>query len=167
MKRRITFALALLFSLSLPLASFAASQGHGSMKGMDHGSAKGGHEQMAGHEEMKDMTLFGEQTRAGVTAMAHIKDVGAAMKKAGMDFTHHVAIMFQDAKTGKAVTEGQVAMKVTGPDGKTGEPVKLVGMGGHFGADLALKQKGEYTFEVGTKLADGQKRQFEFKQTVK
>ena len=32
-----------------------------------------------------------------------------------------------------------------------------MGMGGHFGADVALTAKGEYQFTVGTKLADGGK----------
>jgi hypothetical protein len=40
-------------------------------------------------------------------------------------------------------------------------------MQGHFGADVALSEKGKYEFTVGTKLADGEKRQFEFSYTLK
>ena len=36
-----------------------------------------------------------------------------------------------------------------------------------FGADIALTAKGAYRFTVGTRLADGKKRQFEFEYTVK
>ena len=43
----------------------------------------------------------------------------------------------------------------------------LVVMDGMFGADLALIEKGEYRFTVGTKLADGKKRQFVFKYPAK
>jgi hypothetical protein len=42
-----------------------------------------------------------------------------------------------------------------------------MGMGNHFGADVALSEKGEYQFQVGSKLADGKTRQFHFSYTVK
>lgn len=160
MKKRNFLAVSLFFALFLPLATaFAVShehQGmdHGTMNKMDHG-ARGG------------MAMLGDVTLEGVKAMAHLNDVGAAMKKAGLDATHHLMVAFADAKTGKQITEGSVAAKITGPDGKAGGPVKLVGMEGHFGADIALKQKGDYTFEVGSKLPDGKVRQFEFKHTLK
>jgi hypothetical protein len=41
-----------------------------------------------------------------------------------------------------------------------------MGMEGHFGADIVLPEKGEYHFKVGTKLADGQKREYHFHHTV-
>ena len=174
MNKKFTFVL-LFCTLSLPLTALAATHEPADMKGMDHGSMSSGamdHGSMAGMDHgsmaMKgDMIMLGEDTESGVKAMAHLKDVGAAMSKMGMDTTHHLMVMFADAKSGNPIEEGSAAVKITGPDGKTGEPVKLMGMGGHFGADVTLKQKGEYTFEVGSKLADGQKRTFEFKQTLK
>ena len=42
-----------------------------------------------------------------------------------------------------------------------------MGMQGHFGADITLSETGEYKFMVGTKLADGEKRQFEFEYKMK
>ena len=42
-----------------------------------------------------------------------------------------------------------------------------MGMGNHFGADIVLPAKGEYQFQVGSKLADGSKRQFTFHYTLK
>lgn len=46
-------------------------------------------------------------------------------------------------------------------------PLELMGMQGHFGADVTLDKPGDYRFEVGSKLADGEARQFEFKTTLK
>jgi hypothetical protein len=80
---------------------------------------------------------------------------------------YHFMMMFSDAKTGEALHEGTVAVKITGPgDTQAGAAIPLMGMGGHFGADVALLKKGEYHFMVGTKLSDGQKRPFEFSYTV-
>jgi hypothetical protein len=44
--------------------------------------------------------------------------------------------------------------------------LSMHGMEGHFGVDLTLAA-GTYKFAVGTKLADGKKRQFEFTAVVK
>lgn len=162
MKKRIGFLAALLLALSLPFSAMAMSHehsGHGSKK-MDHGAHAGA----AGHE---NMVMVGDDTEDGVKGSAHLNDVAAAMKKAGQNFTHHFMVIFADQKTGKQITEGQAALKVTGPDGKTSEPVKLIAMDGHFGADIVMSQKGNYKFEVGTKLPDGKKRTFEFKQVLK
>lgn len=158
MKRHM--ALVLLFLLSLPLSALAMSHDHGGHGGqaMDHGAMAMDH---------GNMIMVGDDVEDGVKASAHLKDVAAAMKKAGQPFTHHFMVIFADQQTGQAITEGTAALKVTGPDGKTAEAIKLIGMEGHFGADVVLPQKGEYTFEVGTKLPDGKKRTFQFKQSLK
>jgi len=98
--------------------------------------------------------------------MAHLKDVKAALAKMGMTETHHFMAAFVD-KTGKQITEGTVAVKIVSPAGKEAEPIKLMGMEGHFGADITLAEKGKYLFKVGTQLPDGKKRQYEFKYEVK
>lgn len=170
--------LKLLLTLSLmallSLTTQALAMDHGSSpkdmdKGMDHGSmnksmdhGKDGHMgmNMEGH-----MMMLGTAEVDGVTAMAHLNDVHEAMAKAGMAKTHHLMIAFEGAQ-GK-IEKGAVAVKVTRPDGTTEKPAMLMGMQGHFGVDLELKEKGTYTFEVGTKLADGKKRQFTFSHEVK
>lgn len=77
-------------------------------------------------------------------------------------------VMFNDAATGAAIEQGTVAVKIIDPKtGKAGGPIALMGMGNHFGADVALTEKGEYQFQVGTKLVDGNKRQFQFSHTIK
>jgi hypothetical protein len=129
-------------------------------------------EQHGDHGAMQMMhtktIMLGEETVEGVKAMAHLNDVGAMMAKMGMKENYHFMVMFSDAKTGAAIDQGSVAVKITDPKtSKTGEAIPLMSMGPHFGADILLPGKGEYTFQVGSKLADGTKRQFTFHYTVK
>ena len=144
--------------LTLPGALFAASHEH-NMAGMDHGTKKKG-------DMHKGMLTVGEQTVDGVKAIVYLNDVKATMAKMGMKETHHLMIHFY-AKDGKTIETGTAAVKIKGPDGKEGAPIKLMGMDKHFGADVILEQKGSYAFTLGTQLADGTKRQFELKYEVK
>jgi len=136
----------------------------------DHGNQPKA-EQQGGHGPMSmrntKTIMLGEQTVEGVTAMAHLNDVGALTAKMGMKENYHLMLMFTDAATGKAVSEGAAAVKITDPEtGKAGAPIPIMGMGDHFGADIALPVKGKYSFEIGTKLADNKTRQFTFQYTV-
>ena len=133
--------------------------GHGggaSMGSMDH----------AGMMMDAATVMLGDQTVQGVKAVAHLRDVKAAMAKMGMKETHHFMVNFV-GKDGKPVTEGTVAVKIENPAGAVGDPIALPGMQGHFGADIVLMEKGTYTFRVGSKLPDGVVRQYEFKHEVK
>jgi hypothetical protein len=112
--------------------------------------------------------MLGEQTVEGVKAKGLLNDVGAMMAQMGKKENYHFMVMFSDAKTGTAIEQGTVAVKITDPKtGQTGEAIPLMGMGNHFGADVVLPGKGEYHFQVGSKLADGSKRQFHFSHTIK
>ena len=176
----ITLALALVIAPSLALAHCgscdmkpasgqkvaAQHAGHDDHKGHDH-SGHDDHKDHSGMAAMGDMLDLGAKSEKGVKAMAHMKDVRASMTKMGMKTTHHFMVMFNDAKSGKAVESGKVAVKITGPDGTVTGPVELMGMQGHFGADVILDKKGEYKFQIGSKLADGTSRQFEFKTILK
>jgi len=153
--RKTIVLLAALFALSVPLAAVAAME-HGKMEGMEH----------SGMMMEGGMIMLGDETEDGVKAMAHLKDVKEAMAKMGMKETHHFMIAFVDTATGKAVESGTVAVKIEDPSGKEGKAIKLMGMQGHFGADIVLPEKGEYHFLVGTKLLDGKKRQYHFHYTV-
>jgi hypothetical protein len=130
------------------------------MKGMEHGSMEG--MEHAGMKMDENTIMLGEEVEHGVKAMGHVKDVSEAMAEMGMEQTHHFAVMFMDTETGEPIEEGTVAVKIEQPNGQEIGPVKLMGMQGHFGADITLSEKGRYTFIVGTKLPDGEKRQFEF-----
>jgi len=160
--KKVNAILVALCLLGLPLTA-------GAMEGMkhgEHGKMEGmKHEGHGGMKMEEGMIMVGEETEEGVKAMAHLNDVKAAMAKMGMKETHHFMVAFVDT-AGNPVTEGTVAVKIKNPAGKEGAPVKLMGMDGHFGADIVLPEKGEYHFKVGTKLADGKKREYHFHYTV-
>ena len=134
----------------------------------DHGDHKdhSGHDH-SGMAAAGGMLDLGSKAEKGVKATAEMKDVRAAMAKTGMKTTHHFMISFADEKSGQALDAGTVAVKVVDPAGTVTGPMALMGMQGHFGADVILDQPGEYKFQVGSKLADGQTRQFEFKTLIK
>ena len=157
------FLLPALLSLALMPAGVMA-QTH------DHGAAPGGHE-MPGHEmpmghEMAmdhgQMIMLGAKTVDGVKAEAHLNDVREAMAKAGMKQTHHFMVLFTEEKTGKTMAAGTAALKVKGPDKVESAAIPMMGMEGHFGADIVLDAAGPYEFTLGTRLTDGKTRQFQF-----
>jgi len=127
--------------------------------------AHAGHAQKShsGMEMDGETLMLGEQVVEGVEAMAHLKDVKAAMAKVGMAHTHHLMVEFYRVPAGEPMDQGLAAGKIVDPAGKESAALTLVGMDGHFGADLTLGEKGDYLFKIGTKLADGKKRQYEFK----
>ncbi len=174
MNRQISvFLAAVVLTLAQGGAAYSAqdhgAMGHGSptpATSAAHGSSSA-HGAMAGHAAMAGTVMLGEVTEAGVTAMAHIADVGAAMAAAGRKENHHLMVMFRDA-AGKPLAQGTVALRLTAPgSAEPGAPMALAPMAGQFGADLALTGKGLYRFEIGTKLADGVKRQFAFSYEIK
>jgi hypothetical protein len=156
MKKLISILLTAALVAAIPLAA-AAQHDHGKKK--PHGTHGKKMDHGAGHE---DMMMIGEQSVAGVKGMAHLNDVREAMAKMKMKETHHFMVLFMDEASGAPIEEGTAAVRITGPDGQEGSPVRLIAMDGHFGADVVLDKQGNYTFVVGTRLPDGQTRQFEF-----
>jgi len=110
------------------------------------------------------MMMLGEETEDGVSAMGHYKVYDSkameSMAKMGMSATHHFMISFKD-QHGQPITEGTVAVKVKSGD-QEGKPVMMMQMGEGFGADITVPKGEEVKLKVGTKLADGKKRQYEF-----
>jgi hypothetical protein len=157
--KKTTVLIAALFAFAAPMTSFAAMD-HGSMAGMDmdHGSHKGD----VAHEEVVD----GVKATFKVMSMKeHMKTMKMEMPKE-MKETHHIAVNFQDAKTGKALTEGEVKIKVQNPD-KSVQDKDLMGMQGHFGADFDLSKKGKYGVMCKFLLKDGKTRSAKFWYTAK
>ena len=76
------------------------------------------------------------------------------------------AVEFKDAKSGKALVEGEVKVKVQNPD-KSDQTKDLMGMQGHFGADFDLSKKGKYGVMSKFLLKDGKTRSSKFWYTVK
>lgn len=156
--KKMTVLIAALFALSAPLASLAMDH-----EGHDHGSmGHGDHKGNVAHEEVAD----------GVKATFVIQTMAESMKAMGMEMpmgvkeTHHVHVEFKDAKTGKALTEGEVKVKVQNPD-KSEQSKELMGMQGHFGADFDLSKKGKYGVMCKFQLKDGKVRSAKFWYTVK
>jgi hypothetical protein len=166
--KKLNAILVTLSLLALPLTA-GAMEGHGThgkTEKMEHGSMKEmKHGEHGGMEMHGGMIMLGEQTKAGVKAMAHLNDVKEAMAKTGMKETHHLMVAFVD-DSGEPVTEGTVAVKIKDAAGNESGPVKLMGMEGHFGADIVLEKSGKHEFMVGTKLKDGQTRQYHFEHMV-
>jgi hypothetical protein len=161
MKRTVLFFAVLSF-LTLPAMTIGQAQTDHSQHMMppqgEHGTMEMGRTKTI---------MLGEQTVEGVKAKGLLNDVGAVMAQMGKKENYHFMVMFSDAKTGTAIEQGTVAVKITDPKtGQTGEALHLMGMGNHFGADVVLPGKGEYHFQVGSKLADGSKRQFHFSHTI-
>lgn len=154
--KKITILFAALFALAAPVVSFAAMD-HGAMK-MEHDSHKGD----VAHEEVVD----GVKATFRVMSMKeHMKAMKMEMPKE-MKETHHIAVEFKDAKTGKALTDGEVRIKVQNPD-KSDQAKDLMGMEGHFGADFDLSEKGKYGVMCKFQLKDGKTRSAKFWYTVK
>ena len=152
---KMTVLIAAVFALSAPLA--ARAMDHGSMK-MDHGA----HNADVAHEEVVD----GVKATFRVMSMKeHMKAMGMEMPKE-MKETHHIAVEFKDAKSGKALTEGEVKVKMQNPD-KSDQSKELMGMQGHFGADFDLSKKGKYGVMCKFQLKDGKVRSAKFWYTSK
>lgn len=154
--KKITVLIAALFALTAPVASIAAMD-HGSMD-MGHGDHKGD----VTHEEVVD----------GVKAIFKVMSMKEHMKAMKMEMpkemkeTHHVAVELKDAKSGKALTEGEVKVKVQNPD-KSGQSKVLLGMQGHFGADFDFSKKGKYGVMCKFQMKDGKVRSAKFWYKVK
>jgi opacity protein-like surface antigen len=153
MKKR-TLLIAVLFATALPVASFAAMD-HANHVSMDMGH--GGHQGDVAHEEVVD----GVKATFKVMSMKeHMKAMNMELPK-GMKETHHIAVEFKDAKTGKAMTDGEVKVKIQNPD-KSDQSRDMLGMQGHFGADFDLSKKGKYGVMCKFQLKDGKVRSAKF-----
>lgn len=153
--KRLVLTLAAILAISAP-AVFAAEHGEHDMHG--------GHASMGGpaHEEVID----------GIKATFTVQTMADAMKAMDMEMpkgvkeTHHISLALKDVKSGKALTEGEAKVKVQGPDKKE-QTIDMMGMHGHFGADVDMKKKGKYGVMSKFKTADGKTRQAKFWYTVK
>ena len=143
--------IALAAALTLMTANVFAASGH-----------HDGHQGDVAHEEVVDGV---KATFKMMSIKEHMKAMKMEMPK-GMKETHHLAVEFKDAKTGKTLTEGEVKVKVQNPD-KTEQTKDLTGMQGHFGADFDLAKKGKYGVMSKFQLKDGKVRSAKFWYTVK
>lgn len=149
--KKMTILIAALFAFLAPMTSFA----------MDHEPMKmerGGMMSMGklAHEEVVD----------GVKATFNVIDIKAKMAEMGMKETHHIMVVFTDVKSGKQLGEGEVKVKVQGPD-KSEQLKDLMAMEGGFGADFTMPKKGKYGVMAKFQQKDGKVRSIKFWYTVK
>jgi len=139
--------------------SLVAAEGDHVGHGMNYGNYTPGR---SAHQEVVD----------GVKATFNIQTMKDDMKEMGMEMpkgvreTHHLSVSFNDMKTGKAITTGEVMVKVQAPD-KSEQTKDLSAMHGHFGADFELAKKGKYGVMCKFKLPDGKVRSSKFWHEVK
>jgi hypothetical protein len=149
--KKMTVLMAAVLALSAPLAALAMD--HESMP-MEHGGMMSMGK--VAHEEVVD----------GVKATFNVIDIKAKMEKMGMTETHHIMVVFTDAKNGKQLSEGDVTIKILSPD-KAEQVKELMGMEGGFGSDFTMPKKGKYGVMAKFKLKDGKVRSVKFWYTVK
>jgi len=172
MKRFTLAMMILVFAMGMPMIVLAMDHSehgkemandmkqHGDMEHSDQGKHTG--HDMAKMDMSKDgdFVEIGKDTQEGVIATVKVKTYDEktkeTMTKMGMSATHHVMVFFTDEKSGDDVASGKAAIKVKGEDAK---PAMLMQMGSGFGGDVSVGE-GMSTFEIGTKLEDGKKRQF-------
>lgn len=133
---------------------------------MEHGHGSMGHDMSKMGDVAHDEVVDGVKATFKVMGMAeHMKAMKMEMPK-GMKETHHIAVEFKDAKTGKPITSGEVKIKVLGPD-KSEQTKDLMAMQGHFGADFDLSKKGKYGVMAKFKVKDEKVRSSKFWYTAK
>jgi hypothetical protein len=155
---RLIALIAAALAFSAPMTAFAADHSSMHMEHGEHMMDKGA----VAHEEVID----GVKTVFKVLSMKeHMKEMKMELPK-GMKETHHIMVEFKDAKSGKALTEGEVRVKIQGPD-KAEQVKDLMGMEGHFGADFDMSKKGKYGVMAKFKLKDGKTRSAKFWYTVR
>ncbi len=141
---------------AMPAFGMDGHDGH-DMSGMNQSDMQ----QMEGMEHgQKGMIMLGEEVQDGVKAMFHLMNIDPKVMPVGQKSTHHLMVMLTDVESGKVIDSGTVAVKITAPDEKESKPLRLMGMQGHFGADVTLDQPGIWHFRIATRLADGKVRQF-------
>lgn len=147
--RTVLIVIAQALLLLVPLTVIAAT---------DHAAHRGG----VAHEEVVD----GVKATFRVTGIAdELRAKGVVVPK-GLKETHHLAVEFKDARSGKILSSGVARVRVQGPGNFT-VTKDLVGMDGHFGADLELSQPGKYGIMCGFVPEDGKARQVRFWYEIK
>jgi hypothetical protein len=158
--KKMTLIAAATIALAAP-AAFAAMD-HETMP-MDHGNGS----MKMKHDGMMSMgKMAHEEVVDGVKATFQVLDIQQKMKEMGMKETHHIMVMFTDAKTKKMLDGGEVKIKVIAPD-KSEQAKDLMGMEGGFGSDFTMPKKGKYGVMCKFQLKDGKVRSAKFWYTVK
>ncbi|WP_156827051.1 hypothetical protein [Geopsychrobacter electrodiphilus] len=106
--------------------------------------------------------MLGVQEADGVKGVAYLNDIRKIPIKYRLKQTHHLMVSFADIASGEAIESGSAEVRIRDPDANTSGAIKLFYMGGSFGGDVTLDEKGIYLFKIDTLLADGKQRTFHF-----
>ncbi len=150
--KKMSVLIAAILTLSTSPATLAMA--HESMQ-MDHDCGMMAMGKQV-HEEITD----------GVKATFRVIDIKAKMKEFGMKETHHIMVFFSDPRNDGKLSQGEVTVKVQGPD-KSEQVKDLMGMEGGFGAYFTMPVKGKYGVTAKFRLKDGKNRSVKFWYTVK
>jgi hypothetical protein len=163
----IRWAAILIFGVAFiatPALAAEKHTGHPMTGKKNHGST----ESMQGMEHDQEGTIMlDENEQDGVKTMAHLLPIDPKDMPAGHRATHHLMVTFIDTAVGEPVSSGTVAVKVSSPEGRETEPLKMMPMEDGFGVDVILDQPGTWNFLIAAKLADGKVRRFSISSQMK
>ncbi len=153
MKRSILIATVLLIYLAL----FTSHAFSGKMSHKSHGNGEMNYSQKA--HKMDNSKKMGEMihhsTVDGYSFMYHLIDMGEHAKKMPeMKASHHL-MLYIKKPDGQNLTSGKIGYFITGP-GRHNQKLMTMGMGGGFGSDVNLKERGTYV--IKTKAVTGKKK---------
>lgn len=134
--KMIAIMIATTVALMSPLSLYAAEQSALVVKSK---IGLGAHQKDVAHVEIVDGVKV---TFKVISMKEHMAAMEMKLPK-DMKETHHITVAFKDARTGKALTQGEVMVKVQNPD-KTEQVQDLKEMQWHFGGDFDLSKKGKY-----------------------
>ncbi len=156
-KTTIIAAVAIAFTIAFSVQGFATDHKHEHAKGtQEAGHSKhtktehkiSDHMGVKIHESTVDGYKFMYELIDMKDKMKNMKNMPADMK------SHHLMVYVRDSH-GHKLGKAKVGYLVKGP-GKSEQKAMCMGMGGGFGSDVNLSEKGTYT--VITKVASGDKK---------
>lgn len=148
--------------LSLPSLTLASGSGHSHSNNDDKTSGK----EKITHISSEHLRID-TKTVNGVRARIDIVSLGEVQKKGDKLFTHQITATFTNAKSGKVVNNGSVALRFTKDHDDTGNFMAFSPTGNGFETYMFLSNKGEQHMMLAAKLNEEKVRQFHFHFNIK
>ncbi len=161
MKKNILAILSLIL-LALVTTTAQAEMDHSGHQGHDHSMHQekpnqNEHDMHAGHKCQHDNGAMRQTMIDGHHIRYELIDMRGRMGNMNMPAdmkSHHLMVYIKDAAN-NVVEKAKTGFLVIGPDG-TKQKAMAMGMGGGYGADINLMEKGAYT--IKTKVVAGSKK---------
>lgn len=116
----------------------------------------------ADHYQTVDL---GSDVYRGVVATAQLKRLPESVEGGALPAgkgQYLLTVSFSGEQRGEVLSKGAVAVKITSPEERISEPVRLDPTEGIFQAAILLDLNGESLVKIGSKLADDNKRIYRF-----